>query len=371
MTWLGLLLFAIKITYVLSVPRDCTKFKCPDHPLTMQNDGSFTCSQENEAGNEVYVMPCQDPHMECIMATGITNSICNPRFENKYLQPVPGELCFSNDQCNSHYCLDNVCKGASIGEACDKNIECDLGLTCFPNGICGPPQEEGQICHDDLRCVSYLSCVNGTCIRYGSLSTGTIFYTSDSWGDSNLTCASGYAVSLSTNVRSPNPYMCKTGRELLEGTECTYYYPYEKMNKTESPVCGLSYTGEPFCGTGNLNADFKSNFTWLIKYLNEVKPRCNTAYENMGKIGLAEYDSMRLVNKFFCKNYASLLDFDRMKWNFMASLFFNNSVRFQNIDSCVEDLIAKSVGIKIEAKKAYAHRFSASILTILLIIFLL
>ena len=368
-----ILYFSIFVISFSIETNECPKYKCPYYPLKPSNDGNPPCIQHKSGFNEIFLMPCQDSYKHCniiMKMNNLQNSTCSSFFDTLVSEPkkIPGTSCFHNEECHSHYCKEGTCKGASIGESCLKNFECDIGLICQPDNYCGIVQEEGQICDESLICASYLICINKICTYYGTLSLNTIFYVENIFPDANLACASGNAIKL-----SKGKYQCKKGWRFIKkyGNLCEYENLDSGKTYTIEPKCGLSYSEEKFCKIGNANDKFIDSFNRLLDYLNKTKPKCSTAYNEMVKSQLLDYDSSILAEKFFCKNYKNLTNFYHIKWDFLENLFPKNYVQLKEIDICVKMIVMDRGYMEEESVDFSLNGISYSfiLLFILLLIF--
>ncbi len=354
---LRVLLLALTFVAVVAPSANCFKYTCAPVRLTPSYNGRSPCIYYKSNVNSIYVVPCQEEHMQCAFLAWTNDAECSTRQGFSSIA-YPGEACSSNDQCSTFNCYNGVCKGAELDESCTDNQDCDVGLACQKDMRCALVQNEGQLCNEDLACASYLHCVNQTCIRYGSIDTGVRFRVfAGQWNVQGLVCKSGEAEALA-KAAGPGEawFICKKGKWLKsrEDENCTYKDEDTGELTWKIASCGLSWENDTFCEIASLDKQYQSTFRQFIDYLDSVKPLCSVAYTRINPYStLLSSDSISLSRKFFCSNWKRLPEFESMKRNFSQNLFPDNYVLLAKTDFCVTKVVDS-----IYFKKSYVPSFA-------------
>lgn len=114
----------------------------------------------------------------------------------------PGDKCSSNSACLSNTCTNSTCVGIGLDGDCSNDLDgCDYSLQCNANSFfkCKPQITTGSKgCDSDLSCMNNAGCnktlatLEGTCLEYFSIESGSIVSCDniDGYGV-NFLCKSG------------------------------------------------------------------------------------------------------------------------------------------------------------------------------------
>ena len=251
----------------------CAKFSCNKTATVclhsanpFNDDGSnvtVTIAKTCNTTQSCYVTPTG---MDGIYSKASVDGQC---VTNPIIQPtvirLPGEECTKDDDCiedglfNST-CTVGKCTGLAEKAACNKTLQCMVGLYCANNGTegtCTKQIGENGNCTSTYDCANNYFCYNSTCKAFGSLPTGSDVsnktigdFTTE--GNRNLACEFG-TVSTSTNgtVCSRIDYDGTTAANVNAdgfvnctwGSSCSYTDGANKF----SYKCGCGYNAD---GTG-------------------------------------------------------------------------------------------------------------------------
>lgn len=185
---------------------------------------------------------------------------------------APGDKITSTGKCHGT-ARGGYCRGKNIGEACEYQFDCDVGLTCGIQKTCVKAAEAGQYCNDeDMMCKSYLYCRENICIKYGSVKDNF----NPGKNDPDL-CESHH---LHRGVCAVAPKL--DGKIFVEHTEdiCDY------TNGDHEPAqCGFHKNGKAICKPGD--GDLVSEWKDVLKFL-ERKPECNSYISHLSICDYAE-----------------------------------------------------------------------------------
>lgn len=212
-------------------------------------------------GNAVrqYLEPSVDMGYTCDMNDAENKTIhCHKRIARKRLagekyHESPKE-CFTEKADEKGYC-----RGAEYGQSCSNNgdADCDVDLYCSERKVCEHAKLEGENCHPDWKCASYLMCtyedgVIMKCRPYGTYSDGT----TTGPGDEDDVCHSRYI---------NNDYKCEKGPALTHpnlrdtpGEKCIYTHGDNDVAK-----CFYHNEGKAICrrGAADIRSDWDTVFT--------------------------------------------------------------------------------------------------------------
>ena len=116
----------------------------------------------------------------------------------------PGDACTTNDECQSHTCIDMVCSSGEVGALCTEDGQCKTGLCVVhppeaPTGSCSAGMT-GDSCYDDGDCLSHNCALKPNGLSLGRCTDGKAGDPCRDAGDCNaMPC---------TVPRPPEPYHC-------------------------------------------------------------------------------------------------------------------------------------------------------------------
>jgi hypothetical protein len=148
----------------------------------------FYCGRSNDTKDKltVYlVCPTQNTQTYCNWTSTTFGSMAKCLDIPPANLILPGEPCTKNAECQSTTCVNDICIGRQLGQSCDNDTDCDVGLFCSSIGFCIPQQQVGQNCSRDVECSNNCACSLGTCVYY---------YSFDNFlpANNSVVCASGY-----------------------------------------------------------------------------------------------------------------------------------------------------------------------------------
>lgn len=159
--------------------------------------------------------------------------------ENPEFYKHPGQRVKDPKLCLGKDVVDGFCRGKRKDDPCETHFECDVGLYCGNEMKCTEGIEETGHCDVDYHlCQSYLYCLEGTCVRYGSVLNGH----NPGRGGEDL-CETRYV-----NSRGQCDYGPKLKGQIFvdhRDSICAY------TNDEEHPaVCGYHKDGKAICRPG-------------------------------------------------------------------------------------------------------------------------
>lgn len=166
---------------------ECPKFTCGENLTTTGECLSYSKISKVETYTST---PCEHG-LRCPFTSYSTSYCEGPPRGNR----LPGDYCFSNPDCISSNCTQNICiSSLSLGSSCKSSSNCPQGTYCSPaNYICQYQLPAGSYCDLTWDCKNGYECDNNTCVLTFSLNNGQKTSVADSNGFS-MTCSSGYAV---------------------------------------------------------------------------------------------------------------------------------------------------------------------------------
>lgn len=176
---------------------------------------------------------------------------------------------------------DGYCRGKGLKEKCDTHMDCDVGLRCGMYKECEEASKEGEWCDEkENLCKTYLTCKEGHCVRYGTVSNN------ESPGikqDPDL-CKSHH---IFKGVCAEAPKL--DGKIFVDKIEdiCDY------TNGEKSPAqCGYHRDAKAICKPGD--ADLATEWQELLDFLS-AKPECNTF---LGYFSICDYAEKQVGRKY-------------------------------------------------------------------------
>ncbi|CAG9322401.1 unnamed protein product [Blepharisma stoltei] len=120
-----------------------------------------------------FVNPCTSLKLPYCQPSTESNSTCGAANPTPPVNAWPGEKCSTSADCSSYAnqgCVKNVCMGASQGDECKVNDDCNPGYRCL-GGIC-----QIQIPVGGTGCTNDYDCVNGAGCNIAKTSSESICY---------------------------------------------------------------------------------------------------------------------------------------------------------------------------------------------------
>lgn len=230
----------------------CDKYLCGRVP------GSY-CLGRGE--NSIYTSKCP------------TDTFCSKEgqchaIHEKYLDGVsfPGESCSAEKPCKNSQCINNTCRGKSLGETCEDSSECEPGFRC--HHTCKAlflPGERG--CLEDFDCSMDSACNYGQCYKYFSLTIGDKVEKCENF--SNILCDSAMC----------DKGKCIRDQNLLEfPKECTKDQDCKSADGYfTSCMCGINTEGTSYCVNFPGDDVGREYFILLNRWLRSKNiEKCNT-----------------------------------------------------------------------------------------------
>jgi hypothetical protein len=250
----------------------CAKFSCNKTGASclhsanpFNDDGSNVTVALSKVCNSTQTCFVSDTGLDAVYSKATVDGKCvsNPTVRPEVLR-LPGEECSANTDCfndasSNSTCLNGKCSGLAEKAACNKTVQCLVGLYCNTNdtdsGNCTKQVGDNGACSSTFDCANNYFCYNSTCKAFGSLATGSDVskstlgdFTQDS--HRNLACEFG-TVSVSTNGTT----LCS--RIDYDGTTAANVNADGFVNCTWGSSCSYTDGANKFtykCGCG-YNAD--------------------------------------------------------------------------------------------------------------------
>ncbi|CAG9335575.1 unnamed protein product [Blepharisma stoltei] len=276
----------------------CSKYTCKTET---QKFTSETCGYFNPEDQVIYSKPCKNSADTCFTTQLLSNRTCsnNPPVEIS----LPGDECSDLGNCywdSSISCKKGRCQGDGLGKTCTSSLQCNPGASCQSiDGVmqCAPLIGIGETgCLEQYDCTYNGGCnisstndpTKNTCIKYGSLASGTEI--------SEETCTVNSNVCSSTKCAKNNEgkFLC-TGPIVSNGqipVQCTY--AYNSTAGCESKVdtstgaeiyticnCAWNKNGDSYCGLQPGDSPQAALLTEIQNWQNSAAiEKCHTYWRN-------------------------------------------------------------------------------------------
>lgn len=306
---------------------------CPVHECSLPETTGQCFMYSNSTGVDTFIEnPCE-VDFTCSM-NGLNPAYCTYPKSNMRL---PGEVCFSDDDCYRGNCniTSNSCIGNLENEFCSNSGYCNPGLFCNKTiSQCKPQLPIGSKCNNTEECSNFANCDNSICVEYFSLLEGnlTTIIFPPNFAPS---CYSGYAnATLSGLLCADPPYNVSTSPVSCDvPSKC-----WDRKNQTfKYCQCGLDGNGYcPLFEGSDQVQNMISQWQWLIP--GPGVPTCHAlrpfAYECY----------VGLFNETLLTMY--------LKWAENAHLYFDNAwVLSANATPCQEEFnIPSYVNVELQLK---------------------
>jgi len=212
----------------------CKKYNCD------KNYTEGTCAVWDY--DQVNLTMC-NPDLICVFPYQSNNkAVCMD--STKHPSRLPGEYCDDPFEClYNKNCIENICRGKSVGEFCQSDGECDIELYCY-NEKCKEPTDDCK--EEKTKCKSNQICSNEKCVYMGQLD--------------NFEKASVPSACKSFYVHNEQ---CRIGPKLVPSDRegfCKYLADDGQKIYT-IPLCTLNNPSVTFCppGRGNVNMESVSS----------------------------------------------------------------------------------------------------------------
>jgi len=243
----SLLIFATILGLCLCDMPTCDKHSCTDL-------GVNECAKVEQGAQQLtfHLKPCKDDE-KCQLLFGSTPDICRPAKEVP--TSYPGEYCEFNENCYGGNCnvTAKVCLGASSGETCTDDSNCNPRLYCDKEiKKCVDVKKENDACSFSQKCDTHLVCNKGTCVKIGSLKD-------EIPASAPAACESFYTAK---GVCAKGPKLVRDDKDIfpiLCPGHCTYKFE-DGHEITENCMCGRNDNGDSYCNPGKGDIDLSDVF---------------------------------------------------------------------------------------------------------------
>ncbi|MDI3291309.1 MopE-related protein [Polyangium sp. 15x6] len=190
---------------------DCTSGNCFQSLCK-----SATCNDKVQNGGEPDVdcgLVCPNKCLvgqSCNVDSDCISNLCQAA-NKKCIQKGPGDVCATNEECSTGYCVDNVCCNTACNGVCQACTTAKKGGGT--NGFCGPVADNTDPDSDcDLQeastCQNTGVCVGGNCAKYAA---GTQCQTATCTGpntENQADTCDGLGACVPKNEKDCSPYAC-------------------------------------------------------------------------------------------------------------------------------------------------------------------
>lgn len=170
-------------------------------PSDNLNCRGLACNSTGICGGDGIMLSgsCPDGKSACVLLNCVSqlfvNNVCTAQHSTKI-----GESCDLNQQCPVGIdCTSGICGGpnycvpddATVSDGNGPSSRCSNGDTCI-NFACAQPLAVGDSCTNTLQCGAGAECTNGECGGDGSACTPSRFYTPGGIDGPSAQCSSNY-----------------------------------------------------------------------------------------------------------------------------------------------------------------------------------
>ena len=181
-------------------------------------------------------------HMKCNTDTALCEE---ENYEDMYMAffektKNPGSFCEIDKDCRSKNCVNYRCAGATEGENCRRDYDCDTPFYC-ESRKCAMLKTPGMVCSEDSECAQYALCnSDGKCAALFSLEVGMPANDYTLCESLNLDEEAGLCAPALHRVHNKNSDVCTyknpETKEIFENANAVEVCPYCESGKKQCEV---------------------------------------------------------------------------------------------------------------------------------------
>lgn len=326
-----------------------TAFQCASNTTTFLNKAG--CIQQSPY-SDFNIRPCLDPintfcpPVQIYQANQEVDCQPGPGVSAPSTSLLPGDLCSSNYQCVSNFCVNGLCLGVANNGLCPNgDSDCSPGLYCSsPQGTCVPLLAAGSttVCTSSSQCVMNAGCNFDPLTGLGIC---TLYYSVAKDG-SVSDCGLGSLIPDSSSTYVKYSAFCSSGTcALKSGTKAGAYAgvcvsPYKSQNPlpqtctfgpTDCPMinsdnamtygqcsCGRANTKARYCSVDFGDQPWLDFFSWMQVYLSnftQYPSSCHTYRRGLDRLCMMKIGGVPRLMQFqekwnFAYHYSTIVNAD-------------------------------------------------------------
>ncbi|KAL4460322.1 hypothetical protein ABPG74_000073 [Tetrahymena malaccensis] len=337
------IIFIIVIAGFIAKIQNCSTLSCVSE--NEGNDGA--CFDYEDINKDVKIFPqscqnCQFQLNTIIQNDGSINQLGIDSYNKCSSSHIAslkynGESCELNSDCISSKCEGKICKGKSLSEDCDDDLQqfCDSDLSCV-NKKCQKVKQEGESCQSASECDNNSFCYDKVCVKYGSLSDGK--QVEGSGNRVEIKCSSFLVDEKGT---------CINNSESMTISSCP---SSKKCSSDEDFSCNIFSNQHVYSQKGGITQNIKAYIQQVLQKILTLNQFCPNSLKFSHSCHLISDEIAKLneVNTLY-KNIGRLLNMptcmqNQLKYKNLYQLFLTESkqVESQVIGDLTEDNLSNS-----------------------------